>query len=261
VRLLRLFAVFFRIGLLAELAYRANFWVQAIESLLNLATVLAMLGAVFARTDALAGWSPDELLGLVGVYFLMLGALRVVISPSLERTIEGVRDGTFDFLLTKPVDAQLLASISEIRVWRLVDLALGVSVLTIALVRMAADVGPARALLFALALGLAGAIVYSFWVALAALAFWFVRIENILMIFWSVYTAGRWPVGIYPPWLRWILTAVVPVAFAVTVPAEALAGRLTIDTLATAGGLAVLAVLASRRFWKRGLRRYSGASA
>ncbi|MCZ6871464.1 MAG: ABC-2 family transporter protein, partial [Gammaproteobacteria bacterium] len=69
-----------------------------------------------------------------------------------------------------------------------------------------------------------GTIVYSFWLILASLSFWFIRIENILMIFWRMYTAGRWPVGLYPSWLKWLLTAVVPVSFAVTVPAQAVAG-------------------------------------
>ena len=76
-----------------------------------------------------------------------------------------------------------------------------------------------------------------------------------------MYQAGRWPVGIYPRWLRIGLTAVVPVALAVTVPAEALAGRLTLANLALACGVAVVLLGVSRWFWLRGLRRYSGASA
>ena len=43
-----------------------------------------------------------------------------------------------------------------------------------------------------------------------------------------MYEAGRWPIGIYPPWLRAILTFVVPVGFAITVPAEGLVGRLDV---------------------------------
>jgi ABC-2 type transport system permease protein len=81
------------------------------------------------------------------------------------------------------------------------------------------------------------------------------------MIFWSVYSAGRWSVSIYPGWLRWLLTAVVPVAFAVTVPAEVLTGRLSAPVLLAAVGLAAAGLAASRAFWRAGLRHYSGASA
>jgi ABC-2 type transport system permease protein len=105
------------------------------------------------------------------------------------------------------------------------------------------------------------AIVYSFWLILATMAFWFIRIENILMIFWSMYTAGRWPVGIYPGWLRWTLTLIVPVAFAVTVPAQAISGRLEPETLLGGISLAIALLTLSRWFWKQGLKHYSGASA
>jgi len=104
-------------------------------------------------------------------------------------------------------------------------------------------------------------IAYSFWMILATSAFWFVRVENILMIFQSMYEAGRWPVSIYPGWLRVTLTFIVPVAFAVTVPAEALAGKLTWRTLIGAWAFAAGLFILARLFWRAGIRRYSGASA
>ena len=258
---LRLLAVFFRIGAMNELAYRANFWIQAFESAMGLGAALAIVAVVFNQTDELGGWQAAELVALVGVYFLVLGGINLVIAPSLQRFMEDVRQGTLDFTLTKPEDAQLLVSISEVRVWKLLDVLLGSGVLAIALFQLSAELGVRQALSFGAALLCGGAIVYSFWMILATLSFWFIRIENILMIFWSMYTAGRWPVGIYPAWLRWTLTLVVPVAFAVTVPAEAVSGRLEPETLLGAALLAAALLGGSRWFWNRGLRHYSGASA
>jgi ABC-2 type transport system permease protein len=51
------------------------------------------------------------------------------------------------------------------------------------------------------------------------------------------------------------------VAFAVTVPAEALTGRLTWQTGMGALALAAGLLVVSRIFWRIGLRQYSGASA
>jgi ABC-2 type transport system permease protein len=67
-------------------------------------------------------------------------------------------------------------------------------------------------------------------------------------------------VSIYPGWLRFALTFLVPVAFTVTVPAQALAGRMTWQTLAGAWVFAAALLVASRLFWRLGIRRYSGAS-
>ena len=76
-----------------------------------------------------------------------------------------------------------------------------------------------------------------------------------------MYEAGRWPIGIYPDWLRYILTFLIPVAFAITIPAEALSGRLTTESLITSGLLCLFLFFFSRWFWTRGIKNYSGASA
>ena len=258
---LRIIWTFFRLGALGELEYRANFFIQIIQSVLALAVGVGGLAVVFNHTDTLAGWLPDELLGLVGVHLLVGGVINLVINPSMQRFMEDVRKGTLDFTLTKPEDAQLLVSVREIQIWKVVDIGLGLFVLGTAVWRLGGKIGGAQAAAFGLALLCGGTIVYSFWLMLATLSFWFVRVENILVIFRSMYQAGRWPVGIYPQWLQVGLTFIVPVAFAVTVPAEGLVGRLTPRTLLLAVALALALLVASRLFWQFGIRFYSGASA
>lgn len=258
---LRLFFVFLRLGLLNELAYRTNFYFQCLQSLMSLGTGLANIAVIFAHTQSLGGWQPTELVALLGVYQLMGGLIGAFIQPSMERFMEDVRRGTLDFTLTKPADSQVLVSMSEVRVWKLVDVGLGLVVLAAALLQLGTAIGVRQALGFGLTLLAGTAIVYSFWLILATLSFWFVRVENILIVFQGVYEAGRWPVDIYPRWLQVALTALVPVAFAVTVPAEAVVGRLTGPMLALALCLALGLLVGARLFWNCGVKRYSGASA
>jgi ABC-2 type transport system permease protein len=175
--------------------------------------------------------------------------------------MEDIRLGTLDFMILKPEDAQFLISVRQIAIWKLIDVLLGLVVMIVALVRLGAQFGLLQAISFGVALLAGGTIVYSFWLILATSAFWFVKTENILVIFQAMYQAGRWPVTIYPVWLQAILTFLVPITFAVTVPAQALTGRLTVQTLALAVALAVGLFLLSRWFWRFGIRFYSGASA
>ena len=56
-------------------------------------------------------------------------------------------------------------------------------------------------------------------------------------LFDGVYLTGRFPVGIYPTWLRLSVTFLVPIGFAITVPAEAVTSRLDWQTLAAGGRL------------------------
>ena len=219
-----------------------------------------MLGIVFSQTPALNGWSQPALLAVMGVHILMGGVIGALIQPSMERLRQDIRQGTFDFVLTKPEDVQILSSVREIRIWQAVDVLVGLVVLAIAIAQLQEGVGVVDALAFAVALVVGGLMIYSFWLILTTVAFWIVRIDEIAELFEGVYQSGRWPVTIYPEWLRVSLTFLVPIAFAVTVPAQALTKRLTPETLLLALGFAIVALVVSRAFFRIGLRRYSGAS-
>jgi len=260
-RPLKLFGLFFRIGALNELQYRANLAVQLFQSALALGTGLAVLGLVFGQTTNLGGWTQSELLAVMGVHILMGGVIRTAIQPNMERLMTDVRQGTLDFVLTKPEDAQVMISVREFRIWQAVDVVVGAIVLAIAVAQLQSGIGLGPGLVFAGCLLLGAVMIYCFWLILTTAAFWIVRMDELHELFDGIYQSGRWPVTIYPGWLRISLTYLVPIAFAVTVPAEVLTGRLTLETLAIATGFALALVLISRWWWRFGLKHYAGASA
>ena len=151
-RLLRLFLIYLRIGLLYELQYRANFWIQMGKSLMNLVVALAGVAVIYGHTDHLNGWESAELVALLGIFVLMTGVLGVVVRPSMEKLIEDVRDGNLDFTLTKPEEAQVLVSVSQVRVWQLIDVILGPTVSAAALIHMGKHVEMQQAAIFAVTL-------------------------------------------------------------------------------------------------------------
>ncbi|MGH2554313.1 MAG: ABC transporter permease [Actinomycetota bacterium] len=260
-RVPRLAWVFFRVGAMNELQYRLNFFIYVFQAMLTLATGLIVLALVFSYTTELRGWSRPELLAVMGVHILMGGLIRTTIQPNMIRLMEDVRQGTLDFALTKPEDAQLLVSVRETRIWQAVDVVVGAIVLVVAVLQLDRGVGPWEALAFAAALILGGVTIYCFWLIITTLAFWVVRIHETVELFEGVYQAGRWPVTVYPFALRALLTFLVPLAFAITVPAQGITSRLGGGTLALAAAFTLLLLAATRWLWRRGLRRYSGASA
>jgi len=96
---------------------------------------------------------------------------------------------------------------------------------------------------------------------LISLTFWFTKFDNSVTIMQALMDTGRFPATVYPVWLRVIVTFVVPVAVATTVPLQALRGDLPWWQvgLALVVGLAVFVLAAL--VWKAGVKRYSGASA
>jgi ABC-2 type transport system permease protein len=257
----KLIWIFFRVGAMNELQYRVNFFVQLIESLVALGTGLIGLALVFSHTTTLAGWTRPELLAVMGVYTLMGGLINATIQPNMQQLLNDVQQGTLDYTLTKPADSQLQVSVRQVHIWSVTDLLLGLGVLLFAIFQIQARIGVLQALVFIALLFMGGLMIYCFWLILTTGVFWVIRMENILELFQGIYQAGRWPTTVYPNWLQVGLTFLVPVAFAVTVPAEAITGRLTVITLLEALAFTVFLLLFSRWFWKRGLRHYSGASA
>jgi ABC-2 type transport system permease protein len=256
---LKLAWAYFRIGAANEIQYRANFVLQLITSAINLATGLVAISLVYSHTDDLAGWTRPELLVVMGIHILVGGLIGALIQPNMRQVMEEVEEGTFDLVLLRPADAQLLVSIRSFRVWRLVDVILGAVVIATGASDL--EFGLLRAGGFLLAAFMGVVVMYCIWLVLTTFAFRVVRADAFTDMFEGIYQAGRWPVSVYPAWLRGALTFVIPLAFAVTFPAETLTARLGPLSLLSGLGITLAVVAGTRWIWNANLRRYSGASA
>lgn len=252
---------YLRVGIQNELQYRVNFFIQLGQSLISLATGLIGLWLVFSHTTELNGWTQPELLVVMGIFILMGGVINAFIQPNMTRLLEDIQQGTLDFALTKPADAQGLVSIREFRLWSLTDVIVGILVLSYGVYHYQGSVGINQSLVFMVTLLMGSILIYCFWLIITSTAFWIVRVDEIVNLFQGVYAAGRWPVGIYPRWLQVGLTFIIPVAFAVTIPAQALTSRLTPTILVGTFALTIFFIVMARFIWRLGLKNYSGASA
>jgi ABC-2 type transport system permease protein len=228
--------------------------------LVSVGAQLAAVGVIFHHTPELAGWSLPEVLALLGVYNFMYGLIGAIIAPNMRQLLEDVRQGTLDFALLKPVNSQFLVSVRQFVIWRLSDILLGIGLAVYSSVQLAHQISLREAVLFPLVLLCGAIIVYSFWLILATTSFWFTRIDNIEMIFWNIFEAGRYPIDVYPPYIRQFLTFGVPLAFITTIPARALSGGLPPGILVLSVLLAAAMAFVSAWFWRLGLSRYGSAS-
>jgi ABC-2 type transport system permease protein len=261
IRITRLAFLYLRLGALNELQYRVNFFVAAFQSLLSVGVGLIVLALVYSHTKTLNGWTESELLVILGIQILLGGVIHATIQPNMERLVDEVRDGKLDFALTKPEDAQALVSLRELRMWQAVDVLSGAVIIGVGVARLQTGIGAGHAVAFLALLVLGALLLYCFWLIMATGAFWVVNMWYLAELFEGVYQTGRWPIGVYPGWLRYSMTYLVPIGFAITVPAQAMTARLhwTTVIVALAFGAALLSF--TRWFWRFGLRRYSGASA
>jgi ABC-2 type transport system permease protein len=261
-RYLRIVGLFMQVSAQEEVAYRLNFWINLLHSLLNLATGVLGVSVLFSQVDSLRGWTYAGTLAVLGVY-LVVGALRsLFIGPSLDSLagMEGdVWSGRLDFTLLRPVNTQFLASFRRWRFFALFDLLLGLGVLGFAAWQLGQAWSPAHLAMFFLALFAAMVLLYAILLAFTALVFWSPGVL-FTWIFDGIFQLARYPVGLYPGWLRLALTWIIPVGLITTVPAEALAGGLSDGMLAGSLGLAIVLLAGASILFRLALRGYSSAS-
>lgn len=260
-RYLKLILLFARVSLQDTAAYRMDFVAHVLVTLTNFGAELVGLWTIFSNTRSLNGWGVFEMVALLGVFRIMGGFIGLMIAPNMRLIMDDIREGKLDFVILKPINSQFFVSFRRVIVWRLADITLGLLLVVVAIVKLAATLTPANLAMFVTLLSAGAIIIYSFWLILATLAFWLTRVNNMEMVFWNVFEAGRYPVDIYRPMVRLGLTYVVPLAFITTFPAGALVGRSEFGGLALAVAFAAGSLAVASGFWRYGLRHYSGASA
>jgi ABC-2 type transport system permease protein len=258
-RSLRAPLVLLRASILSSLQYRGDFFFEAVRALFEVAWTLVPLLVIFGQRPTIAGWHVDEAL-LVTAWFTALKALlEGLITPSLVQTVEQIRRGTFDFVLLKPVDAQLLASFAKVGLFSAIDLVAAIGLVGVALHRLH-HVPGAGELAVTLVLTLAAAaILYSLNLAALSVAFYVARIDNLAYLLAALFDAARWPSTVFRGAARLFFTFVLPLGLMTTFPPLALLGRLSLPAALAATGFGVLAVVASRALWLSGLRAYRSA--
>lgn len=256
---LRVVAALMRVSLMTAMQYRGNFWLDAVSGLASNIARLAPLLLVFGHTDSIAGWPWADALLVMGLFLLLAAVQSAILEPNLGEAVESIREGELDGLLLKPADAQVLVSFRKVDAGAIWDFAAATLVIGYALNARGwpplVDAAVGAGLLLA---GLAA--MYGLWLMAICTSFFFVRVDNLRYLLWSATDAGRWPIGVFGPVLRFLLTAIVPVALVTTVPAEALRGAWTGASVGVALALSLAFVVGSRLAWKRSLAAYTSAS-
>lgn len=257
----RLLKIFYKNTLTNELEYRVNFLSNVFLSLFWLVWAALSVRVYFFHTDSIAGWNYNEVLVVMGLFFMMNGLRQLILEPNLSRLSEYVKMGTLDYILTKPVNSQFLISLRYIGVFNWSDPLLGLGLIIYGLSQAQRTPTLGHIGLFVLMITAAMFILYGFSLIVQTLTIWLVSVERVDTLIEGMLETGRFPVTFYRGWLSGLLTVIIPVAFITTFPAQALLGRLDPIIGVAAVGLAVVLFVIASWFWNFALRHYTGASA
>jgi ABC-2 type transport system permease protein len=240
--------------------YTLDSWIGILSGMLILLSSLIFLGVTVNRIPHLAGWSFEQLLFLFGIAATGRGLNQVFLNaPFLFHGF--IRRGTLDIMMVRPVGAlfQMIGLSQEL-------LGLGGAVFGVAIILHSAPhagiVWHAGNVAYLIV-----AVVSSMLIQFAVLmivvipGFWVFEMRAVIYpVAWLIDFA-RFPVQIYHPFLRVLLTFVLPYALGSFYPAAYLIDPVRYWwALFAVPGTAIFLLFIAYRFWEFGLDHYSSAT-
>ena len=222
---LRQYAVLLRIGFASAIQYRADFIMTAVGAICYEAVSLAFVGVVIHAFGSIGGWGFTEVAFVYGIR-AMGHALHGVLSGQLWGTDHVVREGDFDRFLLRPIDPLIQLITMRFQVTAVGDIAFGITVLTITAVAAPIDWSLGW-VAFLLAAVVGSALTESaVMLAISSLSFRLLASSPMLSVADTVFvTFGPYPLSVLPKAVAYLLTFVLPLAFAAYLPAAILLGR------------------------------------
>jgi ABC-2 type transport system permease protein len=256
---MRLAWIFFLTFLKRRLAYRGDLAVQMLDELLRGGVALAMLQIYASKTDSLAGYSADQLLFVLGFALVPISLFHCLCSNLYQFNSRYIIEGNLDRVLLRPYPVYLQICFDRLAIEDLSGAILGTILMVIAAARIPGfDSGPPHLALLVLMLLSATGVVVGVFMAFASLGFWFEDRVGMMPPVYNLMEFGRWPVELYAPWLKLLITCLIPFGFAGFLPASVFIGGEVWPAYA-APAVAIAALAAANLLWRMGLARYNSA--
>ena len=241
-----------------RLAYRGDFIISVLTTLTATVFGVAVVWLIFGRVPRLVGWSFYEILFLYGFSLLPMSLFNMA-SINLYYFSEAyIVEGKFDRVLLRPVNSLFQILFEQFRLEALGDLVLGLVLLVGCARKLGFTIGPAE-WLFLGAATICGCVIYvAIFLMLTCVSFWMEDRVGVIPPVYNMLTFGRYPLDIYNPFVKFLLSWIVPFGFATFYPTASL---LKHDLYGVYAWLLPLVTAVffgmSLWVWNRGVRSYS----
>jgi viologen exporter family transport system permease protein len=253
-----IFAAYFSQFIKTRLAYRVDFMIDLMANLVSMGVQLTVLSVLFSKIEALQGWSYEQVLFIYGFSLLPLGLFNLV-SINLYRFSElYIIEGQFDRILLRPINPLAQVMFSSFGMGGLNEILLGIAVVVHASIKLGLVFGPLDVLALLLLAITASLVFMGVFLGLTAVSFWMEDRMGLAPPVYNIIRFSRYPVTIFNPMIRMILTFVLPFAWVAFYPATWFIGTGEFHRIAMLTPLVGIATFGlAYLIWSRGVKRYA----
>lgn len=256
----RLFFPFVNFAVKRELEFRFNLAFFLFFDLLWIAVSLLGTILIFNQAGTVAGWTREEAILLLLVYYLAGSVIKSFVIPATEELSELIRLGKLDLFLLKPTGLRTMIMFSEMYLHEMFRFVLMIFIVPWYLSMNHIAVSPEQWIKFLILImasffGFAG-----IYFSVAALSFKFQYLFNLSDFFRETLDVAKRPLDIFPGVIKGLATFGLPVGLVASIPTRVLLSDMSWLFVFKAMGTVAVVFLATDFFFRFCLRSYSSAS-
>lgn len=258
--LIGMYGHFLKVYVKTLVAYRADTIIAVIAGILAQGSTLIFLTVIFKRIPMLAGWDYNELVFMFGLAATGRALNQTFFNAPFMLT-GNIRNGRMDMMMVRPVGVlfQTIGYSQELNgVGQLIT---GIAIMGYAASRLDMSWTILNVLYVVIALLCSALIQFSILLTISVLTFWFQEIRSLIYPVTWLYDFTRYPMQIFHPILRGLLTYIIPYSLASFYPAAYLLRPEQYGWAAWGVPAVTMVVVMGAYFiWSQGLRRYSSVA-
>ena len=222
---LKLYRVCLRTAFSQAVAYRADFLMGSLITLLSNILFPLVTILIYANGASFPGWNMWEVLLIQSIYSMSTGVASMMLSGVVWVTMDHIREGSFETVLLKPISPlfYIIATNCDVRS---ISLVLGGMVMAIIAACQTGIAGVGAIGSFVLLFFAGFMVLCGMNLIMAAISFKWVGNSRIPEIFDSISNFGKYPLVIFPKAVQVLSVLIIPVAVIGYFPSSALLGRL-----------------------------------
>lgn len=237
-----------------EFQYRANLFMNFILLIFGYGIELMFYLAVYSNVDNINGWTFPQMICLLGIVLIIdslffgLFFFNLLYIPFLVRRYE------LDAALMKPMSSLLYISTKTINFGYIIGVIPGVLLLSIGIKILNIKISILVILKLILFIVNSVALLYSILTLFLSTSLFFVKVDGMIQMFWSVIDFGKYPSTIYPKAVRGFFTFVFPALVIYYLPTKVIFGGNQVSI-----GYVVFSIIwlyIANFVWKKSLKMY-----
>lgn len=221
-RYFKLYFTYAKLSLMGKFAYKANLILGVIAFLITQVFAILTLFLLIRNVPSIEGYDMYQIGLLYGITNLAVGIDHLFTDRLWSIAYFEVRRGKVDHLFLRPVPVLFQVIASEIQLEALGELLTGIALIIVCSLNV--TITPTFGGIFLVILGIICSVIIisSFKVITSSISFIVKRSGPLLQFVYNFLTYVKYPIKIYPVFIRYILLFVIPLGLALSVPFDQL---------------------------------------